>query len=159
MNNQLYVFGLILILILSLIYLYKSGTEKFDTYRNHDEGAYNVYNSDFIIPKGNKLETFGKKNVEDAALLSKYTWNVRDPEGNNVYDRYYEALTNEKNNSDPDYSYRDTDNDLNSVYDTKFSTLTNNNELATYPINCMQDQNHVQTVFNGEVITLVQEQY
>ena len=125
-------------------------TEKFDTYYNHDYGAYNVY----------KNEKLPIKTVEDASLKAKYQWSERDPLGYTLYDKMFDAVVEEKNaTTDSDYGYRDTESGLDNVYDTKFSTLDGRNELNNYKISDMHDPNIIQNIINGQKISLAQAQY
>ena len=129
-------------------------TENFDTYMNHDVGAYLVYKNEY------GYSPYEVNGFKDASLIAKYMWAYKDVLGENVYDRMYEGVTREKNMiSDPDYAYREDSYDLDNVYDTKFSIMNNDNELSRYSLTDMYDPNSIQTVVNDQLITLSQKQY
>lgn len=155
-----YLFVILILLILLVIYYYiSSESENFDTYMNHDIGAYLVYKNEYgYVPK-----IFGSKKInglKDASLVAKYVWAKKDPLGENVYDRMYEGVVREQNMvSDDDYAYRDSDINLDNVYDTKFSILDNENELSRYRVSDMKDNDSINMYVNGQLITLSQKQY
>lgn len=144
-----------------------STSEGFDTYHNHDFGAYDVYNN----PANNNFGPLGvntaigtntPRTVDDAALQARYEWSEKDPIGDTVYDKYYDSVVKEKNwGDDYEYGYRDLrgGSGLDNVYDTKFSTLGFDNQLSNYNPQDMFDPNPVQFMFNGQRITLSQKQY
>ena len=141
--------ALLVLIILILIFLRLKTPEHFDTYYNHDYGAYDVY----------KNEDLPVKTVNDAALKAKYQWSERDKMGDTVYEKMYDAAIMQKNNTDYEYAYRDTDLGLDNVYDSKFTVLNNENEYSNYNVKDMYDPNIVQTFMNNEAITLIQKQY
>lgn len=153
-------FVILIAIVIILIYAYciHSQSEHFDTYRNHDFGAYNVYKK-----TGVKLpEIPGKSQIDQAQLLARYTWSERDPLGYDVYDRMYDAVVRETlNNGDPSYGRRDTNPALENpgVYDTKFSLMDGTNYDSDYNKLDMWDPNLVQTNFHGQQIVLSQKQY
>ena|SRR5271170_5341232 len=152
MNENLIYVCLIVSLIILMIYFnnQSNNEEQFDTYRNHDYGAYDEYKS-----KDNNCLT-----VDEAALKSKYIWSERDKAGYTVYDQYYNADTLQKSlTSDYEYGYRDVNPDDDNVYDSKFSTLNNENELSRYKYQDMVDPNIIGTSFNGQNIYLAQKQH
>lgn len=165
-----YLAGVLYILILILIVYFivnhdKISAEHFDTYRNHDFGAYYVYNDPNIDLLGNKkFNSCTNKqddNVNKAALIAKYDWSEKDPLGYNVYDYMYNNVVKQKIwGVDGEYGYRDVDtSDLDNVYDNKFSLLNNSNQMAEYNLSDMYDPNYVTTEFNGQTIYLSQKQY
>lgn len=154
---EILLIAIILILLIYVIFIYPTivTSENFDTYRNHDFGAYEVYKEE-----GDHL------TVPQAALKAKYDWAERDVAGYTVYDRMYDDVTRQKiwaseaNKGDDEYGYRDVDlTDLNGVYDTKFSILDGENQLSTYHLGDMYDPNIVFTEVNGQKIYLAQKQY
>jgi hypothetical protein len=142
---------IVIIILLIALFWYNQNTEHFDTYYNHDFGAYNVYKNEEKKPL----------SVDNASLEAKYQWGDRDVAGYTVYDKMYDAAVKEKNwTSDRDYGYRDVDTvDLDNVYDTKFSVLNNENELSNYNALDMYDPYVVQNVINGQKVSLAQKQY
>jgi hypothetical protein len=157
-------FAIVLVLCILIVVILPScprvgkNMEHFDTYYNHDIGAYDVYISD---PKG----SFTPHSLQDANSYANYTWEERDPAGMTVYDKYYERLTNEKNQGDYEYAYRD----LNStgeenVYDSKFSLNDDENRFYMCGLNClldMQDQSPATEYdyHSGETSVIVQKNY
>lgn len=136
--------GICLVLIFLLIY---NNQENFDTYRNHDFGAYYVYKNSNAKINGSPIKT-----VDQAALKAKYDWSQRDRLGNNVYDKMYDNSIQQKT---WDYGYKNIGMD---AHDTKFSTL-GENQMATYKISDMLDPNSVYIKIRDQTITLAQKQY
>ncbi len=146
---QGYEFAVLIILIIIIIAIYlNQNSEYFDTYRNHDIGAYEVYQTS---------DPEDKITINQAALKAKYDWSDRDPLGQTVYDIMYDnTIANTAWNGDSEYAYRDI---AEGVYSSKFSLLDGSNYFATYKEKDMYDSNPVQAVFGGETITLSQKQY
>lgn len=145
-----------IVIVVLLIYA-TMRTEHFDTYRNHDFGAYEVYKSPTGSSFGNPPETI--RTVDQAAQLARYTWSQKDPAGYDVYDRMYDAVVRGTlNNGDPGYSYRDISPGTDGVYDSKFS-LMDGNYFSGYNKFDMFDPMLVQTNFNGQQIVLSQKQF
>lgn len=124
-----------IVAVILLLYFMLSNRESFDTYHNHDFGAYEVYKREQpdVIPRDEP----GYKQVEAAARYALYTRREKDPKGLTVYDKYYEQLIKDKYNS----------GFANDLYPSA-SVLTS-----------MMDNDPITTVVNGEVITLSQKNY
>jgi hypothetical protein len=131
----LVIFVFILILYSSFVN-YANDTQKlegFDTYRNHDIGAYDVYreNDSDVWQTG-----FKPSNIEQANRYANYTWSEKDPVGMTVYDKYYEDYTFEiggANERDQEYSYRDIGSTgEDNVYDAKFSISDGGSLIFAY---------------------------
>lgn len=107
---------IIVLFIILLMMLSKTplcSAEHFDSYYNHDMGAHTVYQNQ---PGANQ-----KITIDESALRSQYRWSDKTPGGYNVYDKYYEAIVNEKNadyNPNIDYSERSEE-----PYDAKFNSV------------------------------------
>ena len=150
----------------------KNTQESFDTYRNHDIGAFTVYHqdneknekNDSNRPSGNKSGCLNYQCPDlsfDPILKAKYNWQNRDKAGYTVYDKMYNNEAQEKIwGNDNEYSYREFDTwNLDNVYDLKFTVLDNDNLLSTYNKHDMDDPKKVQIMYNGQIITLAQKQY
>lgn len=133
----------------------KSNKEHFDTYMNHDIGAYEIYERDGYAGKK-------PKNVSEAGLWSKYSWRDKDRLGANVFDKMYEEWAQKQNYApeDSEYAQRSVDSagEKDAYLDMKFGNAGGDNLLAIYSY---QDMQSLQpgTVFNGQVITLAQKNY
>src|SRR6185437_4903312 len=136
--NWGYAFLIVLIILIIVIWLWRGEQENFDTYRNHDFGAYYVYKNSNVKPI----------TVDQAALQAKYNWSVRDVLGNTVYDQMYDGVVQAKNWSIDRHDY-DTQN-LDNIYDSKFSIFNGESQLAEYKISDMLDKDSVRVIFNGQ---------
>ena len=86
--NSFVIVCLIILIYLLYIIIEKSGSEFFDTYRNHNEFANSYY-------KNNNPKIFkGDLNSEKTDLYAQYMWNDVDKNGMKLYDHYYEDLNN-----------------------------------------------------------------
>jgi hypothetical protein len=153
--QDIIVIALLVVLILVIIGIaaQPSKQEKFNTYFNQDEGAYDIYSKTGMAGLNNKKP----KSVSDAGEYAKYAWNERDRNGLNIYDKYYEVYnsTAASNEADATYARRDVgDAGEENVYDMKFSVLgttntvdrkmgvpPNDNLLGVYHWPDMQDRN------------------
>jgi hypothetical protein len=130
-------YAILIVVILILIFYFvffsfqENKNEHFDTYLNHDFAAANLYGTD----------------VPTASLVSRYTWAEKDVDGNNVWDLMYEKFI-------VDEVYGD-----NAKQNLKFVLTDKKSQIAPYSLNDMMDPNPVSFSFNGEVITLPQQQY
>jgi hypothetical protein len=134
--------------------------ENFDTYYNHTLGAEDVYNAE--------LKRVGKSiDFSGAQLVSRYTWASRDPTGRNVYDKYYEAVVQEKNNTGPiggSDGSEGTDGSLTTnkisqtPYDSKFD-IHPIGDPNSYNLRDMYDNEPMFTEVMGETIVLSQANY
>lgn len=124
--------------------------ERFDTYKNHDVGVYEVLRDQAVKPK----------DVAEAGQWSKYNWRDKDPTGITVYDRVYEEWAKKQNYApeDDDYARRvlDESGNKDAYLDNRFEVLGGENALATYSYADMAGR-QPGTVFNGEVLTLAQK--
>jgi hypothetical protein len=154
-----------IIMCILLYILFTTKTEGFDTYYNHDIGAYDVYNEN----TSPKWQTgFKPSNIEQANRYANYTWSERDPRGMTVYDQYYENYTLDMggaNDNDREYAYRDIgaageDN----VYDEKFSNRDGYNLFFTYSPRYIADMvdKHPATAYDfhsDELAVIAQKNY
>ena len=149
---------LAVIIALIIIVLMKCGdAEKFDTYYNHTLGAEDVYNAE--------LKSVGKSiDFSGAQLVSRYTWASKDPTGRNVYDKYYEAVVQEKNagvgtggESDGTDVSKAIDTQI-TPYDSKFDVYPKGNPNL-YNLRDMYDNEPMFTEVMGETIVLSQANY
>ncbi len=124
------VLSILLLCIILLILCNKQ--ELFDTYSNHLIGIHN------------------SGNIVDTAIQAKYTWNIRDKYGDQLYDNFYINTLNE-NNSNTEYDPNYPNRDINGSYlDTRFETISHTaNYMPIY-------EPHPFITINGEQITLAQ---
>lgn len=146
---------LTILILLFVILVLTNKSENFDVYNNHTFGAEDVYNEELL--KDPKNTGGGKIDFKSAKLLSKYTWSDKDPLGMNVYDKYYEAVVNEKNYGDE--TPRKTG--YTAPYDTKFEIQPFNPpaNIGSYNLRDMYDHDPVYMTFMGEPIVLAQANY
>jgi hypothetical protein len=150
------VLGVIIVLVILVIFVIRqtAKSENFDVYNNHTFGAEDVYNTELAKAKEPKIDFAGAK------LVSRYTWADKDPLGRNVYDKYYEAVTKEKNYGD------ETPRKTGAIggagpYDSKFDLQPFNPpaNIGSYNLRDMYDNDPVYITFMGEPITLAQANF
>lgn len=134
----------------------KEKAENFDTYHNHTLGAEDVYNAE-LNPIGKSID------FSEAQLVSRYTWASRDPTGRNVYDKYYEAVVQEKNATSLIDGREGTDGSLTTnkadqPYDSKFD-IHPIGDPNSYNLRDMYDNEPMFTEVMGETIVLSQANY
>lgn len=147
--GEILLISLAIVLIILLIWSGRGKSESFDVYNNHTLGAEDVYNTTLAAAGSLK-----KVDFKDARLISKYSWAEKDPDGLNVYDKYYEAVVDEKNSGD------ETPRKTGYVgpYDSKFDIQEFNPpaNIGSYNLRDMYDPNPIYMVSKGEPITLAQ---
>jgi len=155
----------ILLLVLYTVGISKSKAENFDTYYNHDIGAFDVYNQN----KSDSWQAgFKPSNLEQANRYANYTWSERDPAGMTVYDKYYEDYTFEiggANDQDKEYVEREINTkDEDNVYDSKFSIRDGGSLYYTYGPQQIRDMTDTSPAMaydwhSDELSTIVQKNY
>lgn len=135
-----HVVGIVVLVIIILTVINMSGvcseSEHYDTYHNMDMAASAIL----------------QKPLDEAALVAKYNWNVRNPMGYNLQDLVFTETMMEK----MDYKERfpGADYDLDNSYDQKFSLV------PFYDYNVPMMREPQQTLqFRGQPIQLSQRLY
>jgi len=144
----------VVIIVAIVVIFLKPGlaNEQFDTYNNHTLGAEDVYNTE--------LKTVGKQiDFSGAQLVSKYSWASKDPTGRNVYDKYYEAIVQEKNNGDVTANKTGYTNPYDSKFDIHPADGSEGLSGNSYNLRDMYDNEPMFTEVMGETIVLSQANY